>query len=484
MRPAREQGPARRSRRAVDGRGGWHSPPPSPPCSYSGSNCISTGCCHDPAHFACMKARNKPRRRADGRARGARTPMTGYAPAGAQRRRRAAMTGRTTRSAGADRRRCRRTLRARSARRCFESRRADAGRLLPQAPQSRPCLPRVANCADNAEWLCPSSWIEEKNVVVEVPDARSRRRRRRPRRRGGPGCRRPCRRPAVRAVPGGEVHASRCCRGSAFGCFARDDFAKCMRTCDPATDPSLDGWLCAKLSSEARSRAARATSRCTGRRRARWAASSSGGGSARATTARSTASASTATRTSRASSRAAARRTCRACGSLTCLACGEATPSTAAAPSSTARSSWGRRGSAPTNLQLGVHRRHRHVRDARRRRIRPRTWWRNRTGRRIPCSTLTPSTGGAPCVMWRHGRRQRPAPSRCACSRRRKMSGRRPRGVEFETFEDDGAQYDDDDDDDDDDDVPEPDLPELDFTPVPKRTVAPRDVVRVRGGVT
>ena len=26
-----------------------------------------------------------------------------------------------------------------------------------------------------------------------------------------------------------------------------------------------------------------------------------------------------------------------------------------------------------------------------------------------------------------------------------------------------------------DDDVPEPDLPELDFTPVPKRTVAPRD---------
>ena len=60
------------------------------------------------------------------------------------------------------------------------------------------------------------------------------------------------------------------------------------------------------------------------------------------------------------------------------------------------------------------------------------------------------------------------AGGRAAATARRKMSGRRPRGVEFETFDDEGAQYDDDDD------VPEPDLPELDFTPVPKRTVAPR----------
>ena len=141
---------------------GWHSPPPSPPCSYSGNNCISTGCCHDPAHFACMKARNKPMtaqcRTIPGEgcedtddwicpgwklSDAEWAAMTGKEPA-LRRSPPPPMPPHLTCAVGDGS--------------CFESRCcADtrAGCYRKRHKYFAQCLPRVANCADNTEWLCP-----------------------------------------------------------------------------------------------------------------------------------------------------------------------------------------------------------------------------------------------------------------------------------------------------------------------------------------
>ena len=458
---------------------GWHSPPPSPPCSYSGNNCISTGCCHDPAHFACMKARNKPMtaqcRTIPGEgcedtddwicpgwklSDAEWAAMTGKEPA-LRRSPPPPMPPHLTCAVGDGS--------------CFESRccaDARAGCYRKRHKYFAQCLPRVANCADNAEWLCPSSWIEEeKDVVVEVPDARS------PPTPAAPPA--PPRQPELSpptpppppcAPSGGECHASRCCRGSAFSCFARDDdFAKCMRTCDPATNPSLDGWLCAKLQR-----------------------STVAGGAGDVTLYRPTSGSVGCVELGR---RIGTRHDCsfyrervdcdahfsrlESRGGETYLPCvwvahqgacgeGDAVYGCGAVEHGeiVVGSTWKR---VTQNLNsesiavivtcvmlvvgaIGA----------------AYCKWRNRTGRRIPQYADAVYGGRAVRDV---AARAAAAGGRAAATARRKMSGRRPRAVEFETFEDD-AQYDDDDDDDD---VPEPDLPELDFTPVPKRTVAPRE---------